>query len=851
MKKIILVQVFVWLTISSFAQQHPKPDSKEYQKLKEAGKLEQPEVKEYKGNFPVLQDARRKKIKTKEEEDGALPTKTSTETSLFSTMAAAQETESVCLIEDPGSDSSYQALVANDDLASAAIKLPFSFNLFGDSFSTVYINNNGNISFLKANGTYSSTGFHNPNVNMIAPFWADVDTRGRNSGLVYYKVEPNRLSVIWDSVGYYNSKTDKLNTFKLIITDGTDPALGLGNNVAFIYGDMQWTTGGASGSETGFGGIPATVGLNKASGENDCFFYQLGRFSKEGSEYVSPYDKSGIDYLDNKCLFFDASTVEGVSLDLAYANHFCAVNFTPIVDNPQNCKIESYLWDFGDGTTSTESHPVYSFGQEGTYNVQLEIAYQCGDCSANTISVKKQVQVKAEEEMFTDIQLQVSTDSREQVLAVSAATFADSWPIEHKNSNLGEKNSFLNGAQGVWRNEGTYVYEVPRKASSSVNLSEDGSFTLESFNWEQPDLHAIPHWTQANSMTKYSPYSYELENQDVLGTYSAALYDYGGHLPAANGANMRHNEMAFTSFEYLEGTASGNWTFGTQPLPAYKILKVVSGNMNMAIVEAELEEFENVTQVDVRGKSVSGSMMDIFNRTKYTQGNEIICKQSHPTNPDLSVLVFRRAIFSGVWTGEVKIKNSVQPLATAVLEEAFGHSGSKSLKVSSLHTFQQPLLQLDSGKTYVLKAWVSVRNPHVPAPELAGGLGVDVKFRDRVGGSLLSTVSLTPSGSVIEGWQQVSGTFVCPDRKAALELSFKPGSTGTAWYDDLRLHPEMGNMKSYVYETDTYRLRAVLDEENFASFYYYDAEGNLYLVKKETVEGIKTISENVSFQVEY
>jgi hypothetical protein len=53
-----------------------------------------------------------------------------------------------------------------------------------------------------------------------------------------------------------------------------------------------------------------------------------------------------------------------------------------------------------------------------------------------------------------------------------------------------------------------------------------------------------------------------------------------------------------------------------------------------------------------------------------------------------------------------------------------------------------------------------------------------------------------------------------------------------------------------VYDLIDYRLRAILDEENFASFFYYDVEGNLYLTKKETEKGIKTLTENVSYQVE-
>ena len=112
----------------------------------------------------------------------------------------------------------------------------------------------------------------------------------------------------------------------------------------------------------------------------------------------------------------------------------------------------------------------------------------------------------------------------------------------------------------------------------------------------------------------------------------------------------------------------------------------------------------------------------------------------------------------------------------------------------------------------------------------------------------LIPVSFLPSGQVIEGWQQVKGTFVVPAGTHKITITFRSGSASRAWYDDVRLQPEKGNMKAYVYDVSDYRLRAILDEENFASFFFYDAEGNLYLTKKETERGVKTITENVSYQ---
>ncbi|MCY2961932.1 MAG: hypothetical protein NTY35_17380 [Planctomycetota bacterium] len=196
----------------------------------------------------------------------------------------------------------------NDDDTTLAVNLPFSFDLFGSPQNQVFINNNGNLSFGAGFSTFTSTGFPVNSFPMIAPFWADVDTRNTASGVVYYKVESNRLTVTWDHVGYYSAAADKRSTFQVIISDGTDPFVGLGQNVCFCYGDMQWTTGDASGGTSGFGGTPATVGINAGDGVN---FFQLGRFDQPGTAYDGPGGASdGVDFLDNTRQCFATGTVQ-------------------------------------------------------------------------------------------------------------------------------------------------------------------------------------------------------------------------------------------------------------------------------------------------------------------------------------------------------------------------------------------------------------------------------------------------------------------------------------------------------------------------------------------------------------
>ena len=64
----------------------------------------------------------------------------------------------------------------------------------------------------------------------------------------------------------------------------------------------------------------------------------------------------------------------------------------------------------------------------------------------------------------------------------------------------------------------------------------------------------------------------------------------------------------------------------------------------------------------------------------------------------------------------------------------------------------------------------------------------------------------------------------------------------TAFVDDVRIQPVQAEMVCYVYD-EAQRLTAVLDDQHFAMIYQYNTEGLLVRKKKETIEGVKTISE--------
>ena len=217
----------------------------------------------------------------------------------------------------------------NDDGSSPAIAIPFNFCLYGSTYDSLFINNNGNISFVSQYFTFTSDSFPSSNYTMVAPFWGDVDTRDSASGLVYYKITPTSLIVRWDHVGYFPVASDKLNDFQLIITDGTDPILPAGTNVGYCYNNMDWTTGAASGGINGFGGTPSTVGANEGDGSS---FIQMGRFGDSTNVYDGPFSNAdGIDWLDDQQFYFNSCTDSAsTNVDPILVSNMCdTINLLP------------------------------------------------------------------------------------------------------------------------------------------------------------------------------------------------------------------------------------------------------------------------------------------------------------------------------------------------------------------------------------------------------------------------------------------------------------------------------------------------------------------------------------------
>jgi hypothetical protein len=159
----------------------------------------------------------------------------------------------------------------NDDQSSNNLNIPFTLNFFGNNYSSLFVNNNGNVSFGSPLGSYTPTAFPASSLPMIAPYWGDVDTRSQPGGGAVYIASPNPNTVVvtWNDVGFYSANNSKTNNFQLVLSNR--PETGSGNfDIQFRYNRLEWTTGSASGGSNGLGGIPAQAGYD--AGDFTNFF---------------------------------------------------------------------------------------------------------------------------------------------------------------------------------------------------------------------------------------------------------------------------------------------------------------------------------------------------------------------------------------------------------------------------------------------------------------------------------------------------------------------------------------------------------------------------------------------------
>ena len=167
-------------------------------------------------------------------------------------------------------DDNYCCGVDGDDLGGGTLltnllaTLPFAINFFGSTNTSLYVNNNGNVTFDGQNSAYLPGDLASLGKKIIAPYWADVDTRNTNSDVVRFgtNVVDGHLAfgVGWVNVGYFRMNADRLLSCQLVIIDRSDLATN-DFDMEFNYDRVEWEWGEAS------------IGDPPRAGYSDCLLY--------------------------------------------------------------------------------------------------------------------------------------------------------------------------------------------------------------------------------------------------------------------------------------------------------------------------------------------------------------------------------------------------------------------------------------------------------------------------------------------------------------------------------------------------------------------------------------------------
>ena len=186
----------------------------------------------------------------------------------------------------------------------------------------------------------------------------------------------------WDSINTFDKMNERLRNAYLRFAETSDGSVSP-VGVAWKYVRDNHPT---IGLYTADGSHPKPTGSYLAA----CTFYaSIFHESPVGSTFLGGLDASTAEILQNAAAIAVLDSLP--TWHLKHHDSLAHVSFESTLDpvafsasfEENTSYIDNFIWDFGDGNTSTDSNPSHTFGQSGIYSVQL-IGY--GPCGNDTIT---------------------------------------------------------------------------------------------------------------------------------------------------------------------------------------------------------------------------------------------------------------------------------------------------------------------------------------------------------------------------------------------------------------------------------------------------------------------------------
>lgn len=307
---------------------------------------------------------------------------------------------------------------------------------------------------------------------------------------------------------------------------------------------------------------------------------------------------------------------------------------------------------------------------------------------------------------------------------------------------------------------------------------------------------SIPKWNYQSKVTKINKAGKELENQESTDIYSAALLGYKDQLPIAVSKNCNYHELFFTGYEDVNyNQNASNYCDFTQWYSDQ--INSLEGNDHIKLSTTEAHTGRYSLSVDPNNHATYVSQK-INHYPRHGDGTDFI--NYHNNNHEY-----------------------------LLASETF-----------------LPQLNFEYNEKYSILVWVK---KDIPCPEENYGDDILTLRLMNSNNQVIHTINncMNPKSKIIDGWQLYEyildpSELPFGNNYAFLEFNLNSGLVQT-YFDDFRISPLKSSTTAFVYHDETLRLMAGLDQNNYATFYEYDDEGELIRTKKETERGIFTITE--------
>lgn len=477
----------------------------------------------------------------------------------------------------------------------------------------------------------------------------------------------------------------------------------------------------------------------------------------------------------------------------------------------------SYIWDFGDGNTnSVDFNPSHSFTNPGIKTVTLTANY-----FNPSVAVTETMDI-----FIYDPTPNVTIPS---VLCYNPPTPGAPVLLSHSVSYNPQNPSLLNSSNFInWDfDDGTVVQDVTNvnhnrpAGTHSTILTSTFSNNCSSIvtNTTKVDQPFVGVFSSVNASCINEPVNFfPVYSSEVESNPSNILWDFDDGT-TSTALNPSHSYTLDGTYDINVTTTTSNGCTATSTL-------------NFPVEENLERNLEIIAQNNYcLGSEVQFSLnANEYDATSYdwTFGNGLTSAIINPKTTYLTEGTFTVSV-TGNYSQNCISNTPSDNITITVADYDFCSSCDECIG-----SFAPK-----AGEKYVLSAWVKEANEFSKSTYNHAAIAFDYE------GSNQSSPNYKAQGAIIEGWQMIEREFTIPENTSAIQIKLLNLGDDDVFFDDIRIYPFNANLKSFVYDPITMRLTAELDENNYATFYEYDEDGNLIRVKKETERGVKTIQETV------